>query len=81
MAVNVRKLAFPEFLQPKYPCVGSRELTITLTETQGQQQEQDQPAPLPPVSPDQASSQEELDTAVSQAADGLIGMELFGINA
>jgi hypothetical protein len=73
MAVNVRNIGLLKISRLNKG-TGSRELTTTLTETQGQQQEQDQPAPLPPVSPHQASSQEELDTAVSQSVDGLIGM-------
>ena len=67
MAVNVRNITLPEFLQFN-KSGGSRTLTNVLTETQGRQQEQDQLPPLPPVSPHQGPAQEELDARDCTAA-------------
>ena len=78
MAVNVRIISHLGFLQFNKR-TGSRGLMISLTETQGQQQEQDQPDPFPPVSPDQAPAQEELDATVYTAAGRWGLLKLFGI--
>lgn len=75
MAVNVRNFALLQFPQLN-KIAGSKELTIALTETQGRQQEQDQLPPLPPVSSYQGPAQEELDVAVLQLVDGLVGTEI-----
>lgn len=78
MAVNVRENCF--HLSPRWRVItAGNKLTITLTETQGQQQEQDQPDPFPPVSPDQAPAQEELDATVYTAAGRWGLLKLFGI--